>query len=214
MSHLALLVAGHAVVGLPAWPVAPTEHGDVRGAVELLRGTSSFLGIPFASPPVGDLRWRPPLPPKPWSAARTATSWPPMCVQDLLSLDVPALVLGQEDCLYLNVFVPKTHRPLAALPVIVWIYGGGFTIGDGHEFGFYDGHNLAKAHDSIVVTFNYRVGVFGFMSLPQLMEESGTVGNQAMQDQRLALEWVQRNIANFGGDPHRVAISGESAVST
>ena len=140
-----------------------------------------------------------------------AQAFGPMCTQDLLGLNLPELVFGQEDCVFLNVFVPALARPNSELPVIVWLFGGTFADGDGHDFGWYDNTHLAKQHNVIIVTLNYRVGVFGFMVLPELMEESGTVGNQALQDQRMAMLFVHRNILQFGGSLDKVMVFGQSA---
>ena len=116
-----------------------------------------------------------------------------------------------EDCLYLDVYAPAGATPASNLPVMFFIYGGGFVFGDSYEFGFYDGKHIAKQHNVILVAANYRLSSFGFMALPQLMTESGTTGNYGVQDQRFALQWVQQNIRQFGGDPNRVTIFGESA---
>jgi para-nitrobenzyl esterase len=193
-----------------------TESGLVSG-VALGDGLEVFKGIPFAAPPVGDLRWRPPEPPAAWRGIRRADSFGPPCMQPpsperlgpwtrvFLSKLKPS-----EDCLYLNVWTdarsPKTPRP-----VMVWIYGGGFTSGAG-SVEIYDG--AALAHEGVVVVnFNYRVGPFGFLAYPALARESAhhSAGNYALLDQIAALRWVQRNISAFGGDPGHVTIFGQSA---
>jgi para-nitrobenzyl esterase len=198
-----------AAVELPRWPVVNTSSGDVRGSIKFFQGVTQFLGIPFAAPPTGERRFRPPRPPQPWDGARDGSSWPPICVHDIvLPFDT---IIGQENCLYVNVIVPSTLSPLEKRPVLLWIYGGAFEVGDGHSFGAYDGTHLAHRNDAVVVTFNYRLGVFGHMALDSLLAEEGTTGNYAMQDQRAAMRWTQDNIENFGGDSSRVTIFGESA---
>jgi len=198
-------------------PKVDTEMGKIegktKGKVDLLKkSVDEFLGIPFAAPPVGDLRFKPPQPfNDSWAPkTRNAKSLGHMCTQ----IDVVAnLHLGSEDCLYLNVFRPAGTKAGDDLPVFVWIYGGGYFIGDGHEFGMYDGQTLVSKHEYVIVTFNYRLSGLGFMALPELQSEDpdGTVGNYGVQDQRAALQWVQRNIKNFGGNPGKVTLAGESA---
>merc|ERR1712100_609298 len=138
-----------------------------------------------------------------------ATDFGPICHQ----LDMASgAFFGQEDCLYLNVFRPAGATAGSKLPVFVWIYGGAFTFGDGHQWGFYDGTNVAEWHGHMVVTLNYRLFALGFLALPEIAaENNGTAGNQGLQDQTAALQWVQRNIGAFGGDPDQVTIAGESA---
>ena len=175
-----------------------------------------FRGLPFAAPPVGNLRWRPPQPVVPWSGGRDATSFasaapqPPGGVIALFGTrpDAPR----EEDCLYLNVWTPA-QAPDARLPVMVWIHGGGFRVGAGDNL-MYNGVNLA-AEGVIVVSFNYRLNVFGFLAHPALSAESehGASGNYGLMDQIAALRWVRDNIGAFGGDPDNVTIIGESAGS-
>eukprot|EP00931_Biecheleriopsis_adriatica_P006268 TRINITY_DN107694_c0_g1_i1.p1 TRINITY_DN107694_c0_g1~~TRINITY_DN107694_c0_g1_i1.p1 ORF type:complete len:578 (-),score=89.93 TRINITY_DN107694_c0_g1_i1:253-1986(-) len=179
---------------------------------------ASFYGIPYAEPPVGDLRFAPPKPREAWSGKLQATSFPPICAQLPLVSAIPSWMPGwsyNEDCLTLNVW---TQVPLPAneslRPVLVFIHGGGFVTGNGYtEFGcsFYSGNQLAPSEGLVVVTMNYRLGALGFTDLPELRQESGTAGNYGIQDQRLALQWVQANIRQFGGDPTRVTLMGESA---
>jgi para-nitrobenzyl esterase len=186
-----------------------TRSGIVAGAVD--HGVLSFKGIPYARPPVGRLRWREPLPPRPWPGVLQATDYGHDCMQLLFPEDdAPIRTTPAEDCLVLNVW-----RPAAAttgrLPVMVWIYGGGFTIG-GTSPAAYDGSNFAR-DGVILVSMNYRLGRFGFFAHPALTAENpnGLLGNYGYLDQIAALKWVQRNIAAFGGDPHQVTIFGESA---
>ncbi|WNE94218.1 carboxylesterase family protein [Streptomyces luomodiensis] len=190
---------------------AKTEAGLVEGIPGRDRSITVFRGIPYAAPPVADLRWRPPQPPVPWTGVRKANGFGPICPQapgpELAGLDLPM----SEDCLYLNVWTgagPADERPR---PVLVWIYGGGFRIGTGAD-PRYDGEHLA-GQGVVVVTFNYRLGAFGFLATPELSEESGhhVSGNYGLLDQIAALRWVRRNIAHFGGDPDRVTVAGQSA---
>lgn len=193
-----------------------TEYGNVEGFTRRVRPGEKevdvFWGIPFAAPPVGENRFKPPQPfAKPWAPkVRSAKRVPQICDQ----LDIAGnLHLGGEDCLYLNVYRPHGATIDSNLPVMVWIYGGGYFIGDGYEFTLYDATHIVKMHEYIVVTMNYRLSGFGFFALPELASEDkdGTTGNYGVQDQRAALQWVQRNIRGFGGDPTQVTVAGESA---
>lgn len=171
-----------------------------------------YKGIPFAAPPVGDLRWKPPQPAAPWQDVRDCTKFgsAPMGYYSKTFTSNQPL---SEDCLYLNVWTPaKTASD--KLPVMVWIYGGAFRFGEGSNPG-YDGVNLAQ-HGAILVTFNYRVGPLGFLAHPLLTKESehNSSSNYGLLDQIAALQWVQKNIAAFGGDPNRVTIFGQSAGAT
>ncbi|MGP2438606.1 carboxylesterase/lipase family protein [Streptomyces sp. JW3] len=191
-------------------PTVTTRYGQVRGAAG--ESAHSYLGIPYAAPPVGSLRWRPPVPPARWSGVRDATTPGDPCMQtasgspwgDLAGPGTPS-----EDCLYLNVHTPARPAPLKR-PVMVWIHGGGFTVGSG---AFYDGSTLAADGDVVVVTLNYRLGAFGYLAHPGLAGESaeGISGNYGLLDQQAALRWVRDNAAAFGGDPGNVTIFGESA---
>lgn len=171
-------------------------------------GVAAYKGIPFAAPPVGPLRWRPPAPPAAWKGVRDATSYGHSCLQPASKW---GLVKDQaEDCLYLNVWAPAhTTKPL---PVMVWIHGGGYVIGSGAS-RIYDGSRFAQ--DGVVlVTLNYRLGALGFLADPALTQEAAPdapLGNYGLMDQVAALQWVQRNIARFGGDPSNVTVFGESA---
>lgn len=183
---------------------AGVESGALGG--KIANGVLSLLGVPYAAPPVGDLRWRAPQPVAPWEGVRPAINFAPACRQTVSWITEPQ----SEDCLYLNMWMPA-EAPEDKLPVIVWIHGGGFFGGSGAQ-PLYDGANLAR-RGVIVITLNYRLGVFGFFAHPGLSAESPdhASGNQGILDQIAALEWIQRNIAGLGGDPHRVTIMGESA---
>jgi len=185
-----------------------TESGTVSGI--RANGLSVYKGIPFAAPPVGDLRWRPPVHAAPWTGARKADAFAPACMQVGVSMpgETPSAV--SEDCLYLNIWTPTktTHEHL---PVIVWIYGGGYINGSA-SMPLYWGDRLAQK-GVIVVTIAYRLGPLGFLALPELTRESPhhSSGNYGLMDQIAALEWIQRNIAAFGGDPKCVTIAGQSS---
>lgn len=183
--------------------VVDTDAGKVQGYLE--DGVNHFLGIPFAKPPVGDLRFRSPEPVMPWKDVKQVTSYGHSCYQGLL--------LGNEDCLHLDVYVPETLPGTKPLPVMFWIYGGGFVNGDKYEYSLYDPKSLMEDKRVIVVAVNYRLGPLGFLALDELKEEDplNSTGNAGMFDQVAGLKWVQNNIANFGGDPARVTIFGESA---
>jgi para-nitrobenzyl esterase len=195
--------------------VVRTEGGLVRGAAGTVAGVRAFKGIPFAAPPVGDLRWRAPQPALAWKGTLDATQFSAICPQKLhtpgsISYFYPGPQTISEDCLYLNVWTPA-HSAADKLPVMVWIYGGGFDHGSSME-KYYWGDDIA--HKGVVlVSFNYRVGALGFLALPELTKESGhgASGNYGLMDQIAALQWVQRNIAAFGGDPGNVTIFGQSA---
>ena len=190
-----------------------TANGVLEGAGRQRSGVRAFKGVPFAQPPVGDLRWQEPQPVKNWEGARQATQFGPRCMQAPIFGDMNFRSNGMsEDCLYLNVWTPATSAR-GRLPVLVYFYGGGFVAGDGSE-PRYDGESMA-AKGVVSVTVNYRLGVFGFMAHPELTKESPhkASGNYALLDQNAALRWVQKNIAAFGGDPKRVTIAGESAGS-
>jgi para-nitrobenzyl esterase len=182
------------------------EQGELVGVVE--GASRSFLGVPYGAPPTGDARWTEPEPAPSWSTPRQATSLGAACAQRVSPSYGEPSVAVSEDCLFLNVHAPTTAT--GRRPVMVWFHGGGYTGGQG---GDYDGRLLAGEDDLVVVTVNYRLGVFGFLAASGLSasSENETSGNYGIQDQRLALEWVQENIAAFGGDAERVTIVGESA---
>ena len=195
-------------------PTATIESGKLRGVFET--GLRIFRGIPFAAPPVGKLRWREPQPVASWPGVRNATEFGPRCMQQPLFSDMMfRSPPPSEDCLYLNVWTPAklSGSPRRKLPVLFYIYGGGFMAGDSSEKR-YDGAALAR-RGIVVVTVNYRLGVFGFFSHPELTASSPhhASGNYGLLDQVAALKWVKRNIAAFGGDPKRITIGGESAGS-
>src|SRR5580693_849398 len=182
--------------------VTVTANGAVRGLAD--GAVDEFLGIPYAAPPVGPLRWQPPQPAASWSGVRAATAFAPHCPQ-------VAGPFGQastsEDCLYLNVFTPSGWRPGADNPVMVWIHGGALVSGESND---YDPTQLV-ARGVTVVTINYRLGALGFLAHPALADAKGQSGDYGLMDQQAALRWVQRNIAGFGGNPRNVTIFGESA---
>lgn len=212
--RLLLLAATAAMVpaSLPAQQassVVKTDRGQVRGSVE--DGVVSWKGIPFAKPPVGALRWRAPQPADAWSGVRETTAYSHDCMQVPFPSDAAPLgTTPAEDCLYANVWKPANAT--AKLPIIVWIYGGGFVNG-GASPPTYSGANLAK-QGVMFISFNYRLGRFGTFALPELTKanaDNGMLGNYGVMDQIAALKWVQRNAAAFGGDPSNVTIIGESA---
>lgn len=187
---------------------ATVTGGQVEGV--LSNGISTFKGIPFAAPPVGDLRWKAPQPLLPWNGVKKASKFGPICMSDPKASAIFGGPLEvSEDCLYLNVWSPaKTASE--KLPVMVWIYGGGFASGDTSS-PLYDGARLAEK-GVVMVSIAYRIGAFGFLAHPDLDRESGEgSGNYGLRDQIAGLKWVKDNIASFGGDPSRVTIFGESA---
>jgi para-nitrobenzyl esterase len=207
---LLIPVAGVRAQGIGQDPLVATVSGSVQGTVEA-SGVHSFKGIPYAAPPVGDLRFREPQPVVAWQGVRKAQAFGPRAMQLPIYSDMKFRSDGvSEDCLYLNVWAPATG---SRLPVLVYFYGGGFSAGDGSEYR-YDGESMAR-RGIVAVTVNYRLGIFGFFAHPDLTKESPhhSSGNYGLLDQHAALEWVQQNIAAFGGDPARVTIAGESAGS-
>ena len=183
-----------------------------RSVVDSSSRVTVFRGIPYAAPPVGSLRWRPPQPTKPWPGVRAAKRLGRNCIQHQPYGDIDPFTAGiSEDCLYLNVWTKSLDARASKRPVLVWIHGGGFWAGFGGE----ERHNGARLAQKgpVVVTLNYRLGPLGFLAHPALAAESPhhAAGNYGLLDQIAALQWVQRNIARFGGDPSRVTIFGESA---
>ncbi len=221
MKALALIARGLLFAALAATVIAQTktapvtiDTGKVAGSV-LDNGVHAYIGIPFAAPPVGDLRWHEPMPAKAWASVYDAVTPKPGCAQRAPANRTPGAFSEQysEDCLYLNVWTPATAKAGAKLPVIVWIYGGGFTGGSANMPGYSTMHLAAKG----VVTVNlaYRVGVFGYFAHPELTKETGhnASGDWGSLDQVAGLKWVQRNIAAFGGDPANITLIGQSAGS-
>jgi para-nitrobenzyl esterase len=197
---------------IPGDPVT-IATGKVSGTL-LASGVKAYFGIPFAAPPIRQYRWREPQPVTSWAGIYTANKMPAECVQGLRNNNIDHYFTDEdaaEDCLHLNIWEPA--RPGQKLPVIVWIYGGGFTQGSA-SMPIYGGQNIVKK-GVIYVAINYRVGVFGFMAHPEATKESGHAasGNWGLLDQIAGLKWVKRNIAAFGGDPGNVTILGESAGS-
>lgn len=190
--------------------VAETAYGRVRGSEK--DGVQVFKGIPYAAPPVGELRWQPPTEPKPWPGELAAQDYGKWAPQNPSALD--AVMGGEqgeqaEDCLTLNVWTPALDA--GKRPVMVWIHGGGFSIGSGAQ-GVYEGRTLCRRGDVVVVTINYRLGMLGFANLAAATGGAiRTTGNEGLLDQVRALAWVRENIASFGGDPRNVTIFGESA---
>ncbi|GAA5521787.1 carboxylesterase family protein [Aliifodinibius salicampi] len=188
------------------------ENGTIEGIDD--SGIAIYKGIPFAQPPVGDLRWKPPANPEDWQGVREAKTFGPGCMQLPVFSDMNFRSEGfSEDCLYLNVWTPAKSVD-KNLPVLVYFYGGGFMAGDGSE-PRYGGGSMARNHGIVTVTVNYRLGVFGFMSHPELTAESphNASGNYGLLDQAKALQWVKDNISAFGGNPNDITIAGESAGS-
>ena len=204
---LTLLLAGPAAADR-----VETDAGIVEGFTTDGSAVRVFRGIPFAAPPVGERRWQPPHPVEPWEGVRDATEFGARCAQNRVFDDMVFRDELSEDCLYLNVWTPAQSAE-EGLPVMVWIYGGGFQGGSASE-PRQDGERLAQK-GVVVVSMNYRLGVFGFLAHPELTKESehGASGNYGLMDQTAALRWVQANIARFGGDPGNVTIFGESAGS-
>lgn len=199
-------------------PVVNTVHGKVLGKYVSLEGVAQpvavFLGVPFAKPPLGSLRFAPPEPADPWSFVKNTTSYPPMCSQDAVAGQVLSELFTNrrediplkfsEDCLYLNIYTPADLTKKSRLPVMVWIHGGGLVVGGAST---YDGLALSALENVVVVTIQYRLGIWGFFSTG----DEHSRGNWGHLDQVAALRWVQDNIANFGGNPGSVTIFGESA---
>ena len=206
-------MAQSTIIRAAATPRVQIANGILEGVAET-DGLRSFKGIPFAAPPVGNLRWREPQPAANWSGVRRADHFGPRAMQRAIFGDMNFRSDGvKEDCLYLNVWTPAKSAS-ERLPVLVYFYGGGYMAGDGSE-PRYDGESMAR-RGIVTLTVNYRLGVFGFMAHPELTKESPNhaSGNYGLLDQQAALAWVQKNIAAFGGDPRRVTIAGESAGST
>ena len=206
-----VLMASLGTSGLASAQVK-TAGGELKGSTSADGRLHIYKGIPYGAAPIGDLRWKAPKPAPPWKDVRDATEFGPQCMQGSIFGDITFPRPASEDCLNLNVWTPATTAS-DRLPVMVWIHGGGFQAGAGPE-PRHDGEALARK-GVVVVTLNYRLGVFGFLAHPELASESGrnAAGNYGMLDQVAALAWVRENIAAFGGDPRNVTIFGESAGS-
>ena len=211
------------LVGLGASPIAwaaqqvKTNYGTVQGAVsDVNSAVTSYKGIPFATPPIGDLRWTAPTAPSNWTGVLNATSFGADCAQSYspLGLFSSGSEDISEDCLYMNIWTPTNATSTSNLPVYLWIYGGRFEGGAG-SVPTYDGSNMA-AKDIVVVNFNYRMGPFGFLAHTELDEESGhnASGNYGLLDQIQALTFVQENIAAFGGNASHITVGGQSGMWT
>jgi para-nitrobenzyl esterase len=205
---LAIALPGASAAAVSA-PVVQVAAGTLRGAA-LVQGGATFKGIPFAAPPVGALRWKEPMPVPPWAGMRDATVFAHACMQPDQRWNSGPAANDSEDCLYLNIWTP-TLKKNAHLPVMVWIHGGAFVGGTGGDPMFSGEHFTARG--IVLVTLNYRLGVFGFLAHPELSAESAThvSGNYGLRDQIEALHWVQANIGKFGGDSANVTIFGQSA---
>jgi para-nitrobenzyl esterase len=202
MIRMALAFLLLLTLGAAAAPV-PTAEGPVEGFAA--NGITQFLGIPYAKPPVGPLRWMPPQPVAKWTAVRRADKFGPTCAQVTTLGPFAGPANSNEDCLTLNVF---TSNVKAKLPVLVWIHGGGYFDGASND---YDATKLVTQGKLVVVTLNYRLNLFGFLAHPALDAEGHVFGNYGIMDMQAALKWVQRNIAVFGGDPNNVTLGGQSA---
>ena len=196
------------------FPVQATiNNGIIEGNYDTKNGLQVYLGVPFAKPPVGPLRWKAPQPVDNWQSVKPTKKFSARPIQGIVFGDMNSRSDGlSEDCLYLNVWTPARYNT-KNLPVLVYFYGGGFVAGDGSE-PRYDGASMAKK-GMVVVTVNYRLGIFGFFAHPELSAETSYKGsgNYGLLDQAASLKWVQQNIAVFGGDPKRITIAGESAGS-
>lgn len=197
-----------------AFPVeVKVENGIIEGNFDTHTGIQTYFGVPFAKPPIGDLRWKAPQPLDNWEGVKKTKEFGPRPMQTLVFGDMKSRSKGlSEDCLYLNIWTPAT-RNTKDLPVLVYFFGGGNVAGDASEYR-YDGESMAKK-GIVVVTTNYRLNIFGFFAHPELSAEApyGATGNYGLLDQNAALKWVHKNIAAFGGSPNKITIAGESAGS-
>lgn len=207
------LVLGLPIAGLADSLTAKTEQGNVQGKTISNGKVNAFLGLPYAAPPVGDLRWKAPEPPAKWKGDRDATKFGAHCAQGHVFDDMVFQDAGpSEDCLFLNVYAPAGSTDMSKLPVMFWIHGGGYSGGASSE----PRHNgdFLPLKGVVLVTINYRLGVFGFLATTDLAKEAnGVAGNYGLMDMVAALQWTKENIKNFGGDPDNVTIFGESAGS-
>ncbi len=211
---LCLLSGAVMAQGNNAFAVQTTvENGTIEGNYDTKTGIQTYFGVPFAKPPVGNLRWKAPQPADNWQGVKETKKFGPRPMQKIVFGDMNSRSNGlSEDCLYLNVWTPA-KRTTKGLPVLLYYYGGGNAAGDGSE-PRYDGESMAKK-GIVVVTCNYRLNIFGFLAHPELSAEAPykASGNYGMLDQAAALKWVQKNIAAFGGDPKKITLAGESAGS-
>ena len=215
VTAVAFAISVHGPIMLAAVrnPTAKTAQGEAEGKWIENGSQKAFLGLPYASPPVGDWRWKPPQPPVAWKGTRDATKYAGRCEQWHIWNDYLFLDSGPtEDCLYLNVYTPASAGKTDKLPVMVWIHGGGFLAGAGSEPRYTDSALVSKG--VILVTINYRLNIFGFLASEDLSKEAGGhAGNYGLMDMAAALQWVKTNIGAFGGDAGNVTLFGESAGS-
>ena len=188
--------------GARTQPIVVTPAGTIGGRV--IGQMDAYRGIPYAAPPVGPLRWEPPQAPTPWSGTLDATRFAHHCPQ---TASYSGFASTTENCLYLNVFVPKNTPPNANLPVMIFFHGGGFSVGESNDYN----PDKWVAHGRIVVTLNYRLGYLGFLATTGLAKEPHSQVNYGIMDQVAALQWAQTNISAFGGDPKNTTIMGQSA---
>jgi len=207
------MLLGSAVQDRAESLVVKTEQGAVHGKLINEGKVRAFLGIPYAAPPVGELRWKAPQPPAKWTGVRDATAFTARCPQWPIWADYIFLDSGpSEDCLHLHVYSPASANGASRLPVMFWIHGGGYAAGAGSEPRYTN--SLLPLDGVVLVTIDYRMGVFGFLASEDLAREGGgSAGNYGLMDMVAGLRWVKRNIAQFGGDPNNVTIFGESAGS-
>jgi para-nitrobenzyl esterase len=207
-----IAVAAPAIADTSGGPLVSPKAGPMEGISK--DGVYDFLGIPYAAPPIDDLRWRPPQPIPPWTQTIEAKKFANTCPQ-ITELGVFAgPVSTTEDCLYLNVFTTKLGGSDAKAPVLLWIHGGGLVDGESND---YNATKLARGGPggpTVVVTINYRLGLLGYLGHPALDAEGHNFGNYGLMDQQAALRWVRENIEAFGGDPDNVTVGGQSAGST
>jgi para-nitrobenzyl esterase len=221
MLAAALLASLVAACGSAA-VVVDTNSGPVQGYVETVMGVdmAAFRGIPYAAPPVGRSgRWKPPVPPKPWTEPLNTTQDQSMCYQFLGNVQSSSVggIGESEDCLYLNVFSTRALTPASTpVPVMFWIYGGGLVIGSLEAYGAIENLVALANGDVMIVAVSYRLNALGFLALEELTKEDprGTSGNYGILDIQLALQWTQKNVASFGGDASRVTVYGQSSGGT
>src|SRR5215469_3546031 len=208
-----VLAHGSVMFAAAPEPMVRTAQGEAAGKWIEGGTQKAFLGLPYGAPPIGELRWKAPQPPTPWKGVRDATNFSGRCQQWHVWNDYIFLDPGPtEDCLYLNVYAPASANQISKLPVMVWIHGGGFIAGAGSEPRYSNSALVSKG--VVLVTINYRLGLFGFLASEDLAKENGGhAGNYGLMDMVAALRWVKANIGEFGGDANNVTIFGESAGS-